>query len=76
MPLGLRLQASKNYQNSGALCLGVESHWLWGQPMVSMVGCGGLKTNLTLSDKGTLTSATGFVNMTRKTTHPSIKFSV
>ena len=46
---------------ANGLCLGVESHWLWGQPMVSMVSCGGLKTNLTLHKQtGTLRSATNF----------------
>jgi len=41
-------------------CLGVESHWLWPQPMVSVIGCGGSKTNLTLHSNGTLSSATNF----------------
>ena len=41
-------------------CLGVESHWLWPQPMVSVIGCGGSKTSLTLHSNGTLSSATNF----------------
>ena len=45
--------------DSGA-CLGVESHWLWPQPMVSLVGCGGSKTNLTLHSNGTISSRTAF----------------
>ena len=40
-------------------CLGVESHWLWGQPMVSVISCGGSKTQLTLSSNGTLSSGSG-----------------
>jgi len=41
-------------------CLGVESHWLWSQPMVSLVGCGGAKTNVTLHKNGTISSHTNF----------------
>ena len=42
-------------------CVGVESHWLWAQPMVSLVGCGGAKSNLTLQKpKGTIATANGF----------------
>jgi len=46
--------------NATGMCLGVESHWLWPQPMVSLVGCGGAKTNLTLHKNGTLSSQTDF----------------
>ena len=41
-------------------CLGVESHWLWPQPMVSLMGCGGAHSTLTLHTNGTMTSATGY----------------
>eukprot|EP00729_Bicosta_minor_P000100 gene100-10827_t len=46
--------------SENGMCLGVESHWLWPQPMVSLVGCGGAKTNVTLHANGTLSSAAGF----------------
>lgn len=42
-------------------CVGVQSHWLWGQPMVSMMGCGNAKqSGLTLHPNGTLTTMSGY----------------
>lgn len=42
------------------LCLGVMAHWLWPQPMVSLLPCGGHSTtNITIRD-GVLTSGSGY----------------
>jgi hypothetical protein len=42
-------------------CVGVQSHWLWGQPMVSMMSCANAKqSGLTLYANGTLSSMSGF----------------
>lgn len=46
---------------SSGKCIGVQSHWLWGQPMVSLMGCTNVKqSGLTLHDNGTLTSMSGY----------------
>jgi hypothetical protein len=45
---------------ANGLCLGVMSHWLWPQPMVSLLGCGGSKTDLTFTADGMLTSSSGY----------------
>lgn len=42
-------------------CVGVQSHWLWGQPMVSLMGCTNAKqSELMLHANGTLTSMSGY----------------
>lgn len=42
-------------------CVGVQSHWLWGQPMVSMMSCANVKqSGLTLHGNGTLSSMSGY----------------
>jgi len=50
--------ADGNLKSADGRCLGMMSHWLWPQPMVSLLGCGGGATNLTLRD-GMLTSSEG-----------------
>ena len=47
--------------SSSGLCLGAMSHWLWPQPMVSLLGCGNRgSTNLTLHSNGTLSTASDY----------------
>ena len=41
-------------------CLGMMSHWLWPQPMVSLLSCGSSSTKLTLHANGTMSSPSGF----------------
>ena len=42
-------------------CLGVVMHWLWTQPMVSLLECGGGKTFVALDvETGTLDSGSGY----------------
>eukprot|EP01051_Picozoa_sp_SAG22_P001577 SAG22_NODE_63_length_23302_cov_17.506551_9_plen_88_part_00 len=42
-------------------CVGVEAHWLWPQPMVSLMGCTGAASVLKLDKTaGTLLSASGY----------------
>ena len=52
--------AANQLQAASGLCLGVMSHWLWPQPMVSLLGCGSPNTNLTLHPNGTLSTATDY----------------
>jgi len=52
--------ADHQLKASNGLCLGVMSHWLWPQPMVSLLGCGSRYTNLTLFANGTLRSSTDY----------------
>lgn len=52
--------ANGELKGSNGLCLGAMSHWLWPQPMVSLLGCGGELTKLTLHPNGTLSSAGDF----------------
>jgi len=52
--------ANNELKASSGLCLGMMSHWLWPQPMVSLLGCGSRFTNLTLHANGTMSSPTGY----------------
>lgn len=50
-----RLKSAAN-----GLCLGMMSHWLWPQPMVSLLGCDSRSTNLTLHTNGTMSSPSSY----------------
>lgn len=52
--------SNNELKGSNGLCLGVMSHWLWPQPMVSLLGCGGGSTKLTLHSNGTLSTASNY----------------
>ena len=45
---------------STGLCLGAMSHWLWPQPMVSLLRCGTSATNVTMRANRTLRSASDY----------------
>ena len=48
--------ADNELKSTDNRCLGVESHWQWAQPMVSLLGCGGRQTALTLDSNGTMST--------------------